>query len=190
MSFKNKIVPLFLAILLAACNLTPGPGPVQPTFPVPNQTMTALFSTPFPTLVMTQPSGSVTETQPVVPSQTAPPATDTAVPPSATPTLEPSATPVPTQVPTLAPPTSTPDISRRTITSVTASYMSTKPTIDGDWNDLPSKEYPAEIVVYGAANWKSRDDLAASFKIGWDATYLYLGVKVRDDIYVQNAYRR
>ena len=191
MSIKNKIIPLFLAILLAACNLTPGPGPVQPPFPVPNQTMTALFSTPFPTLVMTQPSGSATETQPAVPSQTASPAANTPVPPTDTPTLEPSATAAPTQVPTkvptLAPPTSTPDISKRTITSVTASFMSTKPSIDGDWNDLPSKEYPAEIVVYGAANWKSRDDLAASFKIGWDATYLYLGVKVRDDVYVQNA---
>jgi hypothetical protein len=187
MSIKNRIIPLFLAVLLAACNLTPNPSPVQPTFPVPNQTMTALFSTPFPTLVMTQAPGSATETQPAVPSQTALPPTDTSVPPSATPTVEPSETPVPTQVPTLAPPTATPDLSRRTITSVAASRMSTAPTIDGDWNDLPSKEYPAEIVVYGAANWKSRNDLAASFKIGWDATYLYLGVKVSDDVYVQNA---
>ncbi len=185
MNIKNKLIPFFLAVLLTACNLTPGPGPVQPTFPVPNQTMTALFSTPLPTLVMTQPSGQATETLPIPPSQTALPAT--AVPPSATPSLQPMPTSVPTQVPTLAPPSPTPDLSRRTITSVTASRMTSAPTIDGDWNDLPSKEYPAEIVVYGAANWTGRADLAASFKTGWDDTYLYLGVKVSDDIYVQNA---
>ena len=185
MSIKNKWVPIFLVVLLTACNLTPSPGPVQPTFPVPNQTMTALFSTPLPTLIMTQPPGSATEVPSPVPSLTEPPPTE--VPPTSTPTEEPSATPVPTQVPTLAPPTLTPDISKRTITSVTATHMSTAPTIDGDWNDLPSKEYAAEIVVYGAANWTGRADLAASFKIGWDATYLYLGVKVSDDVYVQNA---
>ena len=189
MSIKNKLIPFLLAVLLTACNLTPGPGPVQPTFPIPNQTMTALFSTPLPSPVMTQPSGQATETPPALPSLTAMPATSE--PPLVTSTQQPTETEVPTsvptQVPTFAPPTSTPDLSRRTVTSVTASRMTSAPTIDGDWNDLPSKEYPAEIVVYGAANWQSRDDLAASFKIGWDATYLYLGVKVRDDVYVQNA---
>lgn len=188
MNAKNKWIPLLLAVLLVGCNLTPGPEPVQPTFPVPNQTMTALFSTPLPTLVMTQVPGRATETKPAEPSQTSLP--PTAIPPSAVPptaTLEPSATLAPTRAPTLAPPTSTPDISRRTITSVTASRVSTKPTIDGDWNDLPSKEYPADIVVFGASNWKNADDLTASFKIGWDATNLYLGVKVRDDTYVQNS---
>lgn len=185
MNIKNKWVPIIMAVLLTACNLTPGPGPVQPTFPIPNQTMTALFSTPLPTLIMTLPPAQASQTQPAAASQTAPP--PTAVPPTATPTPEPSATTVPSKTATLAPPTATPDLSRRTITSVTASRMSTAPSIDGDWNDLPSKEYPAEIAVYGAANWTSRDDLAASFKIGWDATNLYLGVKVRDDIYVQNA---
>ena len=65
--------------------------------------------------------------------------------------------------------------------------MSTKPTIDGDWNDLPDKEYPAEIVVFGRSAWSSVNDLSASFKTGWDANNLYLGVKVHDDVYAQNA---
>ncbi|MDO8969465.1 MAG: sugar-binding protein, partial [Saprospiraceae bacterium] len=68
-----------------------------------------------------------------------------------------------------------------------ASYLSTKPIIDGDWNDLVNKEYPAEIVVYGSTTWKGRDDLGASFRIAWDAINLYIADKVRDDQYVQNA---
>lgn len=189
MNFKKRCPLFILAILLAGCNLTPGPTPVQPTFPVPNQTMTALFSTPLPSPVVTQPGGRPSATLPALPSQTAP-AVATAQPTSAPsitalPTL--GVTLLPTQAPTRAIPSTTPDLSARTGVSVAAAYMANKPTLNGDWNDLPDTEYPAEIVVYGAANWKGRDDLAASFKIGWDATNLYLGVKVRDDIYVQNA---
>lgn len=177
---KGKIlIPAILILSLVACNLPGSPGVVPPTFPVPNQTMTALFSTPLPTLALTSKPGQL----PTFTGQ--PPATQAPVV-----TQAPIATLIPTQppAPTLtSPPVATADLSRRTVTTVTAGYLATKPKIDGDWNDLPDKEYPAEIVVYGASAWKDRNDLAASFKIGWDATHLYIGVKIRDDKYVQNA---
>jgi len=186
MKIYQVVIPILLAIALVGCNLPTGGNPVEPTFPVPNQTMTALFSTPLPTLVMTQQPGVVTAT-PSVSSATSAPTLQATTPvePAPTNTQAPQATATPK--PTQALPSATPDLSHRTVTSVTAAYMSTPPVIDGDWNDLPAKEYPAEIVVFGAANWSGRDDLAASFKIGWDASYLYLGVKVRDDVFVQNA---
>jgi hypothetical protein len=63
------------------------------------------------------------------------------------------------------------------------------PTLDGDWGEWKSvgREYPATNVVYGKSNWANEDDLAGSFYTGWDANYLYIAVKVRDDKYVQNA---
>ncbi len=187
---KKFVPPIFLfwIAVLSACTLSsnPTPGP----FPIPNQTMTALFSTSLPTLVITTRPGQSTAvpfpTQPAAPTQPEP----TAMPnPTELPTQVPPTQPAPTQPPPTAvpQPSATPDLSRRSGTSVTAAHVNTPPTIDGDWNDLPNKEYPAEIVVYGASTWKSRDDLAASFRIAWDNTNLYIAAKVRDDKYVQNA---
>jgi hypothetical protein len=187
----KAIVLLLSAFLLTACNFSPSASPVTPTFPVPNKTMTALFSTQLPTIPVTKVPGLVTATLPAPPvTATNPPAVTATLPPAAIATL-----PAPTQppatstaIPTLAAPTDIPaDTSHRTVTSVTSSFMSTKPTIDGDWNDLPDKEYAAEIVVFGSSAWGGANDLTASFKTGWDATYLYLGVKVHDNVYAQNA---
>ncbi len=187
----KRLSLILLVVTLAACNFSPNPTPIQPTFPIPNQTMTALFSTPLPTIAMSKTPGLVTPTQPAPPTATTqPPASSATLPVviTATEPPAPTQTKAPTQIPpTLAPPTKTPDLTHRTVTSVTATYMSSKPVIDGDWNDLPDKEYPAEIVVFAQTAWKSRNDLAASFRIGWDTTNLYLGVKVRDDVYVQKA---
>jgi hypothetical protein len=36
-------------------------------------------------------------------------------------------------------------------------------------------------------NWKNGSDLEGSFRLGWDQNYLYLAVKIIDDVYVQNA---
>ena len=188
----RPLILLLSALLLAACNMTPTSGPITPTFPVANQTMTALFSTPLPTIAVTKVPGLVTATLPGQATATQPPAV-TATPPQPSATTAPTQPPAPTQAPsattapTQAPPTATPDTSHRTVTSVTAGYLSTPPTIDGDWNDLPDKEYPAEIVVFGRSAWSGVNDLSASFKIGWDTKYLYLGVKVHDNVYVQNA---
>jgi hypothetical protein len=182
MRTRKLLIPvLSLIFSLVACNLPGNQGVIPPTFSVSNQTMTALFSTPLPTIAVTSKPG---QALPTFTGQA--PATQASVV-TQTPSV---ATLIPTQppAPTLtSPPAATADLSRRTVTTVIAGYMAVKPKIDGDWNDLPDKEYPAEIVVYGGSNWKDRNDLTASFKIGWDNTNLYIGAKIRDDKYVQNA---
>jgi hypothetical protein len=193
---KNKAIVLLLsAFMLAACNFSPTASPVTPTFPIPNQTMTALFSTQLPTIAITKVPGLITATLPgQLPSATQAPAVTATFPPISTATQPAPTEPAPTQppatkttVPTQPAPSSTSDTSHRTVISATSSLLSTKPALNGDWNDLPDKEYPAEIVVFGRNAWTNTNDLSASFKTGWDATYLYLGVKVHDNVYAQNA---
>ncbi len=191
-----------IAAILAACNLSANPTATLPPFPTPNKPMTALFSTPLPTIAFTKPAGSQPTPLPAGGNPTAaalpslpPPASATAVPPTAPPpatqppvqtaTTAPSATSQATS--TTAPTSGTVDLTRRTVVSVQAKQVSAKPAIDGDWSDLPDKEFPCDIIVYGLANWKNSADLSASFRLGWDADNLYLAVKVRDDVYAQNA---
>lgn len=71
---------------------------------------------------------------------------------------------------------------------VTARFLTTAPTIDGDWSEWKdtTQEYPANSVVFGRENRTGDEDLAGSFHVGWDNSYLYIAVKVRDDRYVQN----
>jgi hypothetical protein len=154
--------------------------------------MTALFSTPLPTIALTKPAASTPSAVTAVPTNALPTVQvgQASATPAGSPTSAPSATKQPSAQPTSASPTetSTPvDLSQRSGTSVSAKLLAKAPTIDGDWNDLPAKEYPAEIVVFGASNWKNSEDLSASFRLGWDANNLYLGVKVHDDVYAQNA---
>jgi len=47
-------------------------------------------------------------------------------------------------------------------------------------------QYPADYLVYGAGNWVDAQDLSAKVMVGWDNSYLYLGVHVIDNRYVQN----
>jgi len=70
-----------------------------------------------------------------------------------------------------------------------AAYLSTVPTIDGSWAEWKDKttQYPLSYVVWGRSNWSGSADLEASFAAAWDNTNLYVGFKVYDDKYVQNA---
>jgi hypothetical protein len=184
------ICALTLILLLSACNLPLKGTPTPFAFPTPNLTLTAVFAPP----VISQPTASqpavTTATQPAVVTATSPAATATATnAPTAT-AVPPSATPVPpTKTP--VPPTHTPvptDPFMRTGPIALAPFLSSAPDIDGDWSDLPSSsERPADTVVFGKANWSGESDLAGSFRVAWDKNYLYLGVKVKDDKYVQEA---
>jgi len=72
--------------------------------------------------------------------------------------------------------------------SALAWIMILPPFIDGNWKDLPvDTERPADFVVFGKDAWLGEDDLAASFRIAWDQNNLYIGVKVRDQRYVQES---
>ncbi len=175
MKTPRILLPL-LALLLAAmaCNF---PGRAEPTpegLPL-ELTVTALFET----------------AAALPPTRTLSPIIATATQPVATQTLAPSAT---QQPPTQAPPTQppAPTATRALIRpglKAEARFMNTAPVIDGDWSEWKSvaTEYPATSVVYGRANWANEDDLAGSFYVGWDLTYLYIAAKVRDDKYAQNA---
>lgn len=177
-----QVVFAMIALMAAqmACNLPTQEN--KPTgLPSANQTLTALFAI--------TPGGTSTPTlPPVVTSTTAPGA------PTATSTQSPAANPTatftqrPNPTATSVPPSATiPGMRPRA--AIRAVFLSTPPVLDGDWSEWKdiTDEYPAATLVYGGSNWTNADDLAGSFHIGWDNNYLYVAVKVRDDVYVQNA---
>lgn len=176
---KNQIriilAVLMLALAVVACNL-PGQKATQtPLVPTPNKTMTALFSIVTQQPTIAPPVATATESQHAI-------ATATNAPPTAAFTAAPTNTSRPLTTSTLAP-TSNP----RPAGKVNATYLATAPSLDGIWDEWNTTAYPAKFVVFGKSNWTGKDDLEASYRIGWDNTYLYLAVKVIDDKYVQNA---
>jgi hypothetical protein len=68
-----------------------------------------------------------------------------------------------------------------------AAYMPSAPVIDGVWDEWSSTAYSANAVVYGGSERSDSTDLDASLRIGWDWHYLYLAVKIHDDVYAQHA---
>lgn len=187
---RKIIIGLVAAILITAqlaCNLPIKDSGNQSDLPAPNQTLTALFA--FTTPIGGSPTATATLPPVITATQAAALPTNTLALPTATP-VPPTATATNTFVPTntVVPATATiPGVRPRS--QVIARYLNTPPTLDGDWAEWKDLtiEYPAGSVVYGKANWANDDDLEASFHIGWDNTYLYLAVKVRDDKYVQRA---
>ena len=175
--FKVVVTVILVSLVAAACNL-PNVSIGAPKLEVtPNLTLTALFNTNInipPTVtpvyvVVTNTPGAAT----AVP-------TDTEVP---TATTAPSATAVPYNPPTAVP------VMQRSGPLMTAGYINFTPVIDGSWDDWKdyTTQYPVTAVVYGASNWTGAADLQASYAAVWDYNYLYIGFKVHDDIYVQNA---
>ena len=194
---KYILTSLLLVLSLAACTL-PVPSQLIPeASPSPNLTLTAIVGTPVSTLpqptatlpgvITATPQGGGATAQPTVPPQptaTLQP-TNTPVPPTATP-VPPTSTPLPpTNTP--LPPTATIDTSRRPGVTVQAAFISTPPTLNGDWTDFPVHDYAIPYVVYGQSNFKGTDVLAASYRIGWDKNNLYIAAKIHDPVYVQNA---
>jgi hypothetical protein len=168
---KQRFLFLFIGFVLAACNL-PRETIVFPTAtpvaPLPSET--SVFTTNLPVVEGPQPTASPQPT-----------ATPTFIPPSPLP----SATQIPTitLTPTLRPTnTSTPNPRP----AVSAAYLSSPPKIDGPWDEWSSTQYPLKYVVWKASDWTGSSDLQASYRVGWDASYLYLAVKVYDDVYAQH----
>lgn len=175
----NAIITIVLvAIVAAACNLPFQNQPVA--VETPNATLTALFNTNINIPATITPIYIVvTNTpEPVV-------ATNTSAP---TNTTEPTNTTAPTAAPTKTALPPAPPVNPRGPV-MEAGYISFDPTIDGSWSEWKdyTTQYPVTYVVYGGSNWKGSDDLEASYAAVWDYDYLYIGVKVHDDKYVQNA---
>jgi Carbohydrate family 9 binding domain-like/BNR/Asp-box repeat len=71
--------------------------------------------------------------------------------------------------------------------SVTATYMSAKPTIDGNLDEWNLTRYPVEDVVFGESNWVGLKDCSGQVMLGYDNQNLYIAAQVTDEAYVQNA---
>jgi hypothetical protein len=163
---RNRLTLIALSLttsLVGACTLPGAASPTPFTFPTPNLTLTAVFAS-------------------VVTATPLPQATSTPIPPTGSPTptgIPLGETPGPTELAT----STVSSASRPNGTLVTAAFLTTPPTIDGalsDWNTTP---YTVNYVVYGSRS--GTNDISATYRIGWDPSYLYLGVQVTDDKVVQ-----
>lgn len=170
--FAAVLAVLLLAVL--ACNL---PGPAAPTpfvFPTPNLTMTAIFAATLeaPLPETSTPTETIAPTQ--EPTQTQQSTATNTIPANVV-------TSTATATKSLAGPGARPNY------SVVASYFDSPPTIDGNLGEWPVEIYSVDHVVYGGGDYAGSADLSANARIGWDEEYLYVGVRVKDDHYVQNA---
>jgi hypothetical protein len=171
------LITLLMVVLFASACVATGGNVAQPT---PNLTLTALFN----------PNVNI-------------PATVTPIYVVVTNTPEPTAMPTNTSQPTnTTQPTNTAIAPTNTVANTAvppkqgargymmyAGKINFAPTIDGSWEDWKdyTTQYPVAYVVYGKSNWSGADDLQASYAMTWDADNLYIGVKVHDDVYTQEA---
>lgn len=160
---------LLLGAILAGCNfpLAPGGGGSAPT---PDLTLTALFLPPVST---STPPGTV----------------PTLVPPTAAASSTPTEAPTSTPEPPTPTPTITATLPSRPGPQSNAWLLGTAPVMDGNWGDWVGNatQYGVDYVTFGKSNWEGTSDLSASYALGWDFNNFYIGVKVHDDKYVQNA---
>ena len=174
-----SILPAILMVigLLSSCNLPLlGGDDVDENIP-PNLTLTALFDTSMnipPTVTPGMPTAEVV---------TPPTATAAEIP-----TLWPSPTPTTNPIPTSTSVPPTPEIRQRGGSLMKAAYLSTAPVMDGTYAEWVEKtnKYGIPHKVWQPANWKNMADLEGAFASAWDDKYLYISVKVTDDVFVQN----
>jgi hypothetical protein len=179
--FNHFVVVIIIIFGLTACTLPGFSTPTPFSFPTPDKTMTALFeptqaapATSAATLPGNEDQKTATE---AVPSDT-PEAEETETPP-----IE---TGEPTE--TIEATVSYGGPSIRSGPSITAYYMANKPTIDGDLSDWDSPiQKVINHVVYGAENHSGYLDSSGTVVVGWNEDYLFLGFRVKDDKYVQEA---
>ena len=174
---RQKTTSLMLAALvavlllaLAGCRLPGSPSPTPFVFTTPDKTLTAIFA---PLLTLTPEAPQAFTATPVI------------VHSSPTP----SATFFPTVVATNnpAPSPTRPAPTLRSGSPVEAAYLENPPVLDGILDEWSLPSYPVRSVVYGAGEWQGEADCSATVMVGWDTTYLYVAVQVRDDRYVQDA---
>jgi len=179
--FSHFVVVIIIIFGLTACTLPGFSTPTPFSFPTPDKTMTALFE---PTQAAPATSAATlpgnedqkTATQ-AVPSDT-PEAEETEIPP--TETGEPTETFEPTEE-YVGP-------AVRSGPSIVADYMKNSPEIDGDlsgWD--PSIQKVINHVVFGADKYTGEEDCSGTVVAGWNNDYLFLGIRVKDDKYVQEA---
>jgi hypothetical protein len=70
--------------------------------------------------------------------------------------------------------------------SVEVGQMAATPLIDGnldEWAGLPSFE--SQYLVYSVNGWDGKDDVTATWHLGWDSSHLFVAVQVEDNMHVQ-----
>jgi hypothetical protein len=164
---------VILAAMVLACNFPFLSPEHENIFKQPAQTLTAMVQ------VLTTPTAIIVN--PTVQLSTA-----TSMPIN---TQLPTFTPIPTRQPTFTPISTQQPGPHRTGNWVTARFLNSPPVIDGIWDEWKNLTplNLAGYVINGAGNWKNPADLIADFILGWDTQYLYLGLKISDDVYVQNS---
>ncbi len=182
MAKHSRVLSLiFLVLPILACTL---PGAAPPTafnFPLPNLTMTSIFGT-----ALVAPATPPTIPPIEVTSATASPTS--VVETGATDTPTPGATP--TQTPVVAIATNTPvapgvPTARPNGAPVSATRLTSAPTIDAILNEWSSGSFNANHIVYGGASWGGSSDASAICYAGWDSTNLYFALRVFDDTHAQ-----
>lgn len=185
MKMRHILVALTMLTVLTGCTLPGFSTPTPFSFPTPDQTMTALFEPTQAAPATSAPGDSepgdsdADADQATATSEAAP--TDT---PEMTATEEGGGTVEPTATEDAE--TSYVGPAVRSGPSITASYIDETIGIDGDlyeWD--PPIQKVINYVVYGAANWTDEFDCSGTVVVGWDEDYLYIGVRVKDDKYVQ-----
>jgi hypothetical protein len=180
---RHIFVTIIVLFLLTACTLPGFSTPTPFSFPTPDKTMTALFQ---PTLAV--PATSAADGDGLSPEDIQ--KTADAEKPTNTPEpTESDETPTPTVKATETEDPddqfSGPDV--RPGKSVKADYINKKLNMDGDLYEWPTPiQKIINYVVYGAANHSGENDASGTVVAGWDEDYLYIGVRVKDDKYVQN----
>jgi hypothetical protein len=66
-----------------------------------------------------------------------------------------------------------------------AQRRTSPPTVDAGFEDWPGLPYSLTTPAYRPENWTGLEDHSAVFAVGWDEAYLYLALRVTDDVYVQ-----
>ena len=66
-------------------------------------------------------------------------------------------------------------------------YFTDPVRIDASLEDWQQDRYRIESVVFGKENHQGEKDLSGRAMVGWDENNLYLGIRVIDEKYVQNA---
>jgi len=174
---KSLPVVLLLVVLLTSCNLPFFRGETAEDNVPPNLTLTALFDTSMnilPTMTPALPTAA----------EVSQPTATAAVVPTLAPSEIPTTNPIPTN--TSVPPTA--EVRQRGGPLMKAAYLSTAPVMDGTYAEWVEKtnKYAIPYVVWQPENRKNMEDLEGAFAAGWDDKYLYISVKVTDDVFAQN----
>ncbi len=177
----------FLLAAVMACTLPGAAPPTQFAFPLPNQTMTAIFGTALvdPSTPPTIPEIQITELTPTEGPSPTIGSTDTPMPSTSTPTRTP--TPLSATATSLVatPTVSSAPTARPNGAPINALKRTTPPTIDAILSEWSSGAFAINHVVYGASSWSNSNDLGATAYAGWDTTNLYLALRILDSTFVQ-----